>query len=274
MGALPNLIVIGCMKCGTTSLHNYLDSHPDIGMANPKELDWFSGPHSDRSRDWYEAHFDATKSVRGESSQNYSKRHNPFHNGAPGKMAALIPDARLIYVVRDPIERYASHIAENFHGESPDILRWNAENDNHFETGRYHFQLEAFLDYFPQDQLMVIDLDELQAKRLNTMNRIFRFLDLDPLADPATFDFVSNANEDKSLPASLRRKLWFRVANKLMPGPTHKLLGRKGVLQRVAPEAHKPVLTAAQKDGLRDRYRLDVDALRRLTGLRFSGWSV
>ena len=102
---LPNLIVIGAQKCGTSSLELYLDLHPEIAMARPKqyELNFFSWEDVwRRGVGWYEQQFrDAP--VRGEKSNGYSAW--PFWPFVPERMKDVIPDARLIYLLRDPIER-------------------------------------------------------------------------------------------------------------------------------------------------------------------------
>jgi hypothetical protein len=74
-GALPNLIIIGGLKCGTTSLHHYLNLHPEIAMSRPKELNFFVAELNwPLGRDWYAGHFDAAVPVRGESSPHYTNR--------------------------------------------------------------------------------------------------------------------------------------------------------------------------------------------------------
>src|SRR5687768_10052815 len=112
MGALPNLIVIGAMKCGTTALHEALALHPDIVMSQPKELNFFFAPdHGNgswelgnwhRGLDWYCSHWPAQALVRGESSPGYT---SPSHPEAAERMATVIPDARLLCLVRDPLIR-------------------------------------------------------------------------------------------------------------------------------------------------------------------------
>src|SRR5688500_19663917 len=85
MGALPNLLIIGAMKCGTTSLHHYLDLHPDISMSDPKEVRFFDDPAWEERIDWYRGHFDPNAPVTGESSVYYSAY--PWiptsHDGSP-----------------------------------------------------------------------------------------------------------------------------------------------------------------------------------------------
>jgi len=107
-GNLPNLIIIGAMKCATTSLHYYLNLHPQISMSEEKELDFFIHKNNwHKGIEWYKTNFTGNASVYGESSPNYTKY--PFFNGVPERMHAVVPDAKLIYVVRDPIERIISH---------------------------------------------------------------------------------------------------------------------------------------------------------------------
>ena len=107
IAVLPNLIVIGAERCGTTSLHRYLGAHPEIFMAKSKELDFFVTELSWRKgRGWYEKQFRNGSRVRGESSPSYTAY--PVHEGVAERMAALVPDAKLVYLVRDPIERTLS----------------------------------------------------------------------------------------------------------------------------------------------------------------------
>lgn len=273
-GALPNLIVIGAMKCGTTSLHEYLDRHPEIGMSDPKEVNFFSGEYADRSLDWYMALFDPNKSIRGESSQNYSKGHHPLYGGAPARMAELVPNAKLIYLVRDPIERYRSHLVENFIGEPDDDVRWNWENDHYVKTGLYHFQIGFFLEYFPLDQILVVDLDDLQTHRLRTMNEIFEFLGVSSVNDPGLFEFVSNTSDETVAPWRIQRNLAYRAANRVAPQLTDRLMRNRIVADTLLAGGKKKRLSEAELAALAARFKPDVDALRELLGRDFPTWSV
>lgn len=99
----PNLVVIGAAKCGTTSLHEYLNAHPQIAMSREKELDFFVAEKNwSRGLDWYEAQFEDAP-IRGESSVSYAAF--PEYQGVPERIVRALPDARVIYLVRDPVER-------------------------------------------------------------------------------------------------------------------------------------------------------------------------
>jgi len=112
--ALPTFFIIGAPKAGTTSLHNYLCEHPEIQMSAVKEPNFFA-PHLDPineprrvgSLDQYEQLFDPAVAVRGEASTPYSEY--PLRQGVPERIHEQVPEAKFVYMVRDPVERTISH---------------------------------------------------------------------------------------------------------------------------------------------------------------------
>ena len=107
-GRLPDLIIIGAMKCGTTSLHRYLDLHPEIIMSGQKGLNFFIPERNwGKGVDWYRPNFKGNALVSGEASPNYT--NFPDFKGVAGCMHPIGPNARLIYMVRDPVDRILSH---------------------------------------------------------------------------------------------------------------------------------------------------------------------
>ena len=104
----PNLIIIGAQKCGSSSLHRYLDHHSDISMSKTKELVFFvESLNWKNGIKWYESQFEGTGKIQSESSPSYTMY--PTFAGTPKLMHSLIPDAKLICIVRDPINRIVSH---------------------------------------------------------------------------------------------------------------------------------------------------------------------
>lgn len=273
-GALPNVVVIGAMKCGTTSLHEFLARHPDVSASEPKEINFFSGENADKPLDWYKAHFDPAKPVRVESSQNYTKAHYPFYAGAPERMAEIIPDAKLIYVVRDPIERYRSHVAENYLGETRDDLRWIEQSNHRVLTGLYHYQISKFLEFYDLDRVKVIDLADLAREPLGTMNDIFDFLNLSRIEDPSVFDFRANANGSDVLPRAVRTSLPFRAANKIAPSAVNALFRWEPIRRTLLSKSYKPELPEEEIERLKAEFAPDMAKFRSLTRMSFSDWSV
>jgi hypothetical protein len=181
-GALPNLIVIGAQKCGTSVLHYYLSLHPEVSMSKPKELNFFIEERNwPRGVDWYAAHFDAEARVRGEASPNYTAF--PQHQGVPERMASVVPDAKLIYMIRDPLERIAAHWVHNYakrreKGTLAETL--THPNTSYVTRSLYAMQLERFLAYYPKENVLVFQQSELRHQRTETLRRVFEFIGVDP----------------------------------------------------------------------------------------------
>ena len=111
---LPNLIVIGSRKCATTSLHYYLSLHPEIFMSTTyKELNFFVRRQRwKKGVGWYGRQFPIPAKVMGESSPNYTRF--PMFTGVAERMHSVIPTAKFIYMVRDPVEQVISACHHDF----------------------------------------------------------------------------------------------------------------------------------------------------------------
>jgi hypothetical protein len=243
-GALPNLVVIGAMKCGTSALHRLLDRHPDISMSDPKELNFFFGPDQadggtwatgnwHRGVAWYARHFDDRATVRGESSPGYT---SPAHPEAARRMAALVPGARLLYLVRDPVERaisqYRHHRAEG--SETRPLREALVDPDSQYlARSRYHERLAPFLADFDRRAIAVLCQEELLAEQRRTLRTVFAFLQVD----------------DKRWPGAPER-------------------GRQAAGRRPPRPGRRPreQLAAALRD--------DADRLRELASRDFPAWSL
>lgn len=194
----PEVIVVGAMKCGTTALHRYLDEHPHIAMSEPKELNFFFGPeaaaqpHGDAGREptfglgtwhlgaeWYARQFDADAPVRGEASPGYT---SPDHPEAAARLARVVPAARLIYLVRDPVDRalsqYHHHRREGAEQRPP--ARALLDPDSQYVArSRYHERLAPFLEHVPPERIAVVDHHDLLHHRRVTLARLYAFLGVD-----------------------------------------------------------------------------------------------
>lgn len=152
----PNLFLVGSMKCGTTSLHNMLAAHRSIFMCrNPKEPCWFVGVNSDRSLEWYMKQFEeATDELYvGESSTDYTKA--PRLDGAAPMIREFSPDARILYIMRDPIARAISHywweVEYSAEGRSfPEALKASREIA---DVGNYAMQIAPYIETFGRDRV-------------------------------------------------------------------------------------------------------------------------
>jgi hypothetical protein len=184
---LPTFIVIGAMKSGTTSLYHYLRNHEQIFMPKVKELDFFAeGANWSRGLDWYRQQFSGAGDAlaRGEASTLYTKF--PQYEGVPERIAAVVPDVRLIYLVRDPIVRMRSHyqhrVALGAETSPPEVAL--LENPIYLAYSRYAMQIEQYREFFPQEQLLVVTSEALRHHRAATIQQVYEFLGVDPTLSP------------------------------------------------------------------------------------------
>lgn len=229
----PDLIIIGAMKCGTTSLHRYLDQHPDVGMSKVKELNFFFGDQPGeagnwwRGVDWYRRQFPVTAAVRGEASPGYT---SPDHPEVAARMAQLVPDARLIYLVRDPLDRAVSQYLH--HRRDGDERRPLGEAlldpaSQYIARSRYHERVTPFLAHYQPDQLMVVDQRDLLEHRRATLRRLFAFVGVDENSWSGDLDRNWNASSraHPQVDPDLRRRFHAAIADDaerlrgLLPAP-------------------------------------------------------
>jgi hypothetical protein len=285
--ALPTFFVIGAAKSGTSSLHFYLDQHPEVQMSANKEPRFFAGP--DRGipyppdkvweRDEYERLFDPVYRVRGESSTDYAA--HPRRQGSAARIAELVPEAKFIYLVRDPVARTISHykMGVALMGERRS-LEEALEDLNplspYLASSLYATQIELYREHFPAERMLVVDQGDLQNDRDATLRRIFAFLDVDPEAERID-------TEERLLDSAQWRTyspgyLGF-VNQRLAPRVQWIPKGFRRSVRRAVERVLWPPLEAPSLEGevggrLRAVCAEEAERLRRLTGLELSAWSV
>ncbi|MBV8981371.1 MAG: sulfotransferase [Acidimicrobiia bacterium] len=184
---LPNFVVVGAQKAGTTSLYRYLRAHPQVFMPATKELNFFVENFAwRRGLEWYTSHFrNAGDAVAiGEASPTYSMY--PLLPGVAERMAATVPDARLIYTLREPVDRMRSGYIDalSVGSESRPIKEALLLDSRYLIPSSYALQIEHFLAHFDRSQLLVVLAEDLRQRRPETLAKIFEFLGVDPTWRP------------------------------------------------------------------------------------------
>ena len=284
---LPNFVVIGAMKAGTTSLFHYLQAHPQVFMSPLKEVDFFAEELNwGRGLDWYRRQFDGAgpnSAAIGEASTSYSKY--PEFRGVPERIAQCLPDARLIYVVRDPIERIRSHYQHRVlvGAERTPLDVAVLQDDRYVNCSRYAMQIEQYVDLFPREKILLITSEELRALRLPTMRRIFRFLEIDPDFVPDTIDREFYRTEER---ASYPRYTWWvrRTVKRYLPAGKRvkelidlvvpASLGRRRRAQPDPAKTESFTVPQRVRAQLEDLLRDDVARLRSYMPDGFDGWGI
>jgi hypothetical protein len=271
---LPNFLVIGAMKAGTTSLWAYLQSHPQVVMAHPKEPHFFSR-NWELGLAWYEQHFeDAAETMAvGEASTSYTR--HPHEAWIPGRIAEFLPKARLIYLVRHPIERMRSHYLHNVlsREERRPIAVALLTNPVYLDVSSYAMQIDQYLPYFPKDRLLVITSEALLRHRTATLRRVFEFLEVDPAWDSPELELHRTATKWKRHPGvhRIRRLPGYGLAARLAP---QKLKERYYRLTTMRPDLKRGILSEGARSRLEDLLRNDVRRLRAYLDPDFDGWGI
>lgn len=273
---LPDLLVIGAMKGGTTALHDYLAAHPQVFMSKPKELQYFVAERNwERGLDWYASHFEQAGDAlcAGESSPHYS-RATQFP-GVPERIAAVLPHVRLVYLVRDPVERIRSAYLHRVSKgrESRPIADAVACDEPYVNDSRYAWQLEQFRAHVDRKRILVIESERLREHRAAALAEVLRFLGVDDdtglcgaLADVHT---TAEKRAIHPLVASLAHT--GRPLKPYLPARWKKALARAG-----APplDPARSELTGDLAADLRARLADDVRQLRSWLGPDFHGWGI
>lgn len=284
---LPNFIVIGAMKAGTTSLYQYLKNHDQVFMSTIKELDFFVAESNwSRGVGWYQRQFGDAGGVlaRGEASTTYTQY--PIHDGVPERIARLLPGVRLVYVVRDPVERIRSHyqhlVMTGVEKCPPDVAV--LENPIYLDCSKYAMQLEQYLEHFPREQILIVTSEALRVDRTATVQRVYDFLGVDRARLPEVLDteFYRTAERPTYPPVVLWAR---RFATRHMlqanraRGLAETMLARRTTdcdlraTGGASTEASERQLFAPElRARLADRLRDDVERFRRYMPADFDGW--
>jgi Sulfotransferase family len=263
---LPTFVVIGAMKAGTVSLGHYLDEHPDVFLARSGKMgepNFFVAEQNwPRGRDWYESLFDGagTAAAIGECSPSYTWAHT--YRGIPERMAQVVPQARLVYVVRDPIARMQSMY---MHQVSAGRERRRAEvallDDRYLGPSRYGFQLAAFLDHFDRSQVLVIASEVLRDSPREALSAVFEHIAVDPAAADLDRRHRDHRSMDKPVPR-LHDLTWL-PRREVKLNPRWRPDQRTGLARRLTTRSARADDSAISRE-LRDRLaeRLDADLRR------------
>jgi hypothetical protein len=261
----PKAFIIGAQKAGTTSVADLLEQHPQIVLSNPKEPDFFN-VNWDRGLDWYRSRFSRHDAVLLDASVSYAMAAaREWERGreaeVPQRIQSISPDARFIYIVRDPAERcYSAYWHDVRAGREKGSLRDAVDGKVYYTMASYYFlQINRFLPYFPLDRFLIVDFDRVTRDPLGVARECATFLG----AGDSDFAFTPERAKNQGF-----------QYNRI--GKTVRGLGG---LSGLIPESLKPFakrlltkdlpsLTPDDHAWMTDRFREDAVAFEKLTGAR------
>lgn len=292
---LPTFIIAGAGKSGTTSLWRYLKQHPDIFMTENKEPTFFtevigkdqgademapaSSGNYGKGLPWYEALFEGCRpeQQRGEASTTYISAPD-----TPSLIKAHIPDAKIIFILREPVSRaYSQYWQEIKSGHrlppfSEMYSQGHPRLQRYLYNSRYKTHLTNFLEEFRRDQLLVLLHDDLKHDPVAITKAIYRFLGVDESYLP---EDLGKRHNPSSVPRSrlLQRFIYHSSRSKikeLLPATVRKFLNRTKISVRsmnLKPYTYPPLSPEIRKE-LIPMFVDDVDFIEQVVGKSLSAW--
>lgn len=297
----PNFFVLGAAKCGTTSLYHYLNQHPDVFFSTPKEPVFFEAQY-ERGLDFYRSHYYAGH--RGERAIGEARTYHLYLPFVPQRLHESFPEAKLIALLRDPVDRAYSHwwhrftrrletrsfedaIAHNealladgprFVGEEGarawarevNLETTAARHPTYLDLGYYALQLERYRALFPHEQLRVLFFEDLSADPEACVRGLWQWLGVDP-APGLTDESAQNVANDV-----LESPLWRPLARASRALSLQTLLPR-GLKTRLRERfqgtpAVRPALAPETRERLRAHFEPHNRALAALLERDLSAW--
>ncbi|MDJ0701714.1 MAG: sulfotransferase domain-containing protein [Leptolyngbyaceae cyanobacterium MO_188.B28] len=232
----PDFIFIGASKCATSTISNLIGQHPDVFMISQET--WFFS-HDEiyqKGRDWYESLYEnaGNSKVRGERNNVYSMKE--VFPKTVARLAEYNPNLKLIYCVRHPIERIESywleirsHGGEDVHYDFNTAVKANRERL--VDASNYWSQINAFRRHFPDDQILILFLEDFKHDADAVMRNCFEFIGVDPDSPLTNSNLHLNPSHSKLIPSNtlsrLRAYPLFRNSVKLIPEQLRNTLKHK-----------------------------------------------
>lgn len=235
----PNFLVIGAPKAATTSLCHQLGQHPEVFFSVPKETFFFcyDDVYQKKGWAWFESLFDGAAGYKavGEGS-TINANLGTYPNALP-RIVEHLPDAKIIYIVREPIERIESYWIElNSQGLVTKPFNHAVRSDPQFiDTSLYWKQLSAYREHFPDERILTLFFEDFKRDAHGVLERCFRFLGVDPTVTIEGAEqprYVSDGKRSDLAVTNLMRKCvpGFYAIRDAMPKPLRE--GAKRLLKR------------------------------------------
>ncbi len=285
---LPTFIGCGAPKAGSTTLWKLLSLHPEIGMSKRKEVYFFTRQgekvfgypmehgYYDRGLQWYSQHFApfAEKKARGEFS--------PWYFASPAVRRRIqkdLPHVKLIFVLRDPVDRMYSHFREQlfyYDFNNPEKVGdfSKVEKSKYFHTyvciSSYHRHLAPWYEEFAEKQLKVVLFDDLRRDQLAVLNEIAQFLGVS-LVEQIPQGLVHEAQGKVFKYPFFHNLRW--MYRKIVPNWLKDVLQLSNRLRKVLYSHKVPPVPRELRQKLIEKYFYrDIEELQRLIGRDLSEW--
>jgi hypothetical protein len=293
VNGLPDFLILGAPKAGTTALYHALKQHPDVFMPEQKELRFFAfegqkvDPKDPVNRravtdlDTYRAHFAgaAASQVSGEASPGYLSSVE-----APARIKRTVPDVRMVAILRNPVERAYSHflfaVAQGYEPGGIRFLealrqpyvdyRGFRRERPYVSAGLYGEALSRYLSLFDREQIKLIEYEQLRSAPEAAIGEVLEFLGLDGEIRPSVGgDYAASGIPVSARRHALLRSRWVSRSLRLVLGRAKGEEVRAGLVRR---NLHRPALSREEWTRAYGFFEDDIPAVEKLTGWDCGDW--
>lgn len=284
-----DFFIVGAPKTGTTSLYHYLNEHPEIVMSSKKEPDYFSdkaihqqgmyyGEQRINTIEQYEALFpnDASDKKLGEASVSYL-----FYPNVANDICQYNPDAKIIIMLRNPIDRAYSHYLMDYrlglvNDSFEDIIAQQSTSkqaklyyQQYIEVSTYAQQIKRYLDVFSRENILVIDYEEFKKDVKGIVKKVYAFLEVDDV-------FVADVNKRHNAYTMPKNEAIRKVYSLVYLRKVLNILLPKTLTKRIRSmffkKDKKPILSEHTRTQLKVFFKNDVVELSKMLSMDFSKW--
>ena len=276
---LPHFLVIGAQKAGTTTLFEHLRAHPEIFIPPDKEVHYFSEHQWNRGQVWYESLFaEAGDRICGEASPGYSWW--PRFDQVPERIRAVVPEVRLVYILRHPIDRLVSHYRHDVYAGVQDAALESVITDwaEYVSRSQYAMQIRRYLDAgFRREQLHILTTEDLELDPSGVMSDVYRFVGVDPSFRPPTigehFNTGAGLRTERPMTTRLRTSRVGRL-RQVVPRRIRRRVWTRYGSDAIDRDLASIDLHEAVRAHLADLLQEDLADLRQLLGPDFDCWGL
>ncbi|MEM6549716.1 MAG: sulfotransferase domain-containing protein [Pseudomonadota bacterium] len=284
---LPDFVVVGALRAGTTTLYSLLGQVEGICVSDIKETDYFIAElNHKKGYDWYRGLFRDPTKICGDVSPNYSTSDR--FPGVAERLKAASPGVKIVYVVRDPVDRARSHYQHTWLKDeqiaAPDQLCETAQGRHIIEASMYYRQIAPFAACFPREQIMIVDFDDLRTDPHGVLRRVVDFVGAGISEAALAAIDTSPQNSSKDLAAlpgwwlHARRSLetrspaLFRAIRAMVPSGV--LSSLRKAMATATPDRKPPTFSSDVISRVEREVAEDAAQFRQFSGKNFPNWSV
>ena len=279
----PEVFLIGAQKAGTTTLASLLSQHPDICVAKNKEPHYFTG-NSNKNLTWYQKQFPNPEHICIDASTSYSfaplssdnsyMAKKCFHD-IPQRIYALNPQAKFIYLLREPVARTYSSYWHSFNtGREHRSFSEAIENDRFYlDVSNYYSQLTLWLEYFSLDSFLFLLFEDMKQNPQGTIDDCCQFLEIDPNKIEIDLEHQNKTSHVNSIGRKFNRifkKLDYSGMGFLAPSSARKLIHKYTTDERQI----LPTVSSTERHFLSNYFVNKNENLAKLTGIKLNQWQL